>query len=121
MGADLLSRFRVVFDYGHSQMFLEKNRVFDEPFEHDMSGIRFVMEGAGFDVLKVFSIFEGSPAAAAGIREGDVVTAIDGREARLFTREALREYMERDGATVRLTIERGGKTQDIEIRLRRMV
>jgi C-terminal processing protease CtpA/Prc len=121
IGADLLYRFHVVLDYARSQMFLEKNRFFADPFEFDMSGIRFMMEGARFEVLKVFSVFDGSPAALAGIREGDVVSAIDGREAHLFTREALRNYMERHGAKVRLTVERNGKTQDVEIVLKRQV
>lgn len=121
IGADILCRFHVVLDYARSQMFLEKNRFFGDPFEFDMSGIRFVMEGAEFEVLKIYSVFDGSPAAKADIREGDVVTAIDGRESRTFTRETLREYMERDGAEVRLTIERDGKTQDVAIVLKRQV
>jgi hypothetical protein len=121
IGADILSRFHVVFDYSRLQMILEKNRFFGQPFEFDMSGIRFVMEGPRFEVLKVHSIFEASPAAEASIEGGDVVTAIDGREARSFTRETIREYMERDGKEVRLTILRSGKTHDVKIRLRRMV
>ncbi len=121
IGADILGRFHVVLDYARSQMVLEKNRFFEEPFEFDMSGIRFVMEGSGFEVLKVFSIFEASPAAEVGVEEGDTVVAIDGREARGFTRETLRAYMEREGEEVRLTIQRSGKTHDVRIRLRRLV
>lgn len=121
IGADILHRFNVVIDYSRSRMILERNRFFEAPFEFDMSGIRFVMEGPDFGSLEVYSIFDGSPAAEAGLREGDVVTAIDGKPSAQFTRETLREYMEREGETVRLSIERDGKTQEIELRLRRMV
>ncbi len=79
------------------------------------------MEGERFDVLKVFSIFSPSPAAEAGIREGDIVTEIDGRNAGSFTRETLREYMEREGKEVRFTIKRGEETKNISVRLREMV
>jgi hypothetical protein len=121
IGADILSRFNVVLDYSRSQMVLEKNRFFREPSEFEMSGIRFVMEGPDFEVLKVFSVFDGSPAAEAGIGAGDVITAIDGREAKRFNRETLRDYLERDGKEVRLTIQQNGKTHDVKIVLRRMV
>ena len=87
IGADFLSRFTVVLDYRRSQIFLEKNSGFDAPFEFDMCGIRFAMEGERFDLFKVFMVYEGTPAALAGIAAGDVVTAIDGRAAGSFTRE----------------------------------
>lgn len=121
IGADILGRFHVVLDYSRSKIVLEKNRCFDDPFEFDMCGIRFVMEGEQFDRVKVFYVFDGSPAAEAGVREGDVVMAIDGRVAGSFTREALREYMEREGKEVRLTIKRGDLRTEVTVRLRRMV
>jgi hypothetical protein len=121
IGADLLSRCRLIIDYARSEIFLEKNRSFAEPFEFDMSGIRFVMEGKSFDVLKIFSVFENSPAAEAGIRPGDVVTSIDGQVTASFTRESLRDYMQREGARVRLDIKRGAETKSMTLQLRRLV
>jgi S1-C subfamily serine protease len=78
------------------------------------------MEGNRFDVLKVFSLFDPSPAADAGMREGDIVKKIDGRDASSFDRETLREYLEREGKEVRFEIERGEETKTIGIRLRKM-
>jgi hypothetical protein len=120
IGADILSRFNVVIDYSRSQIVLEKNKLFGTPSEFDMSGIRFVMEGERFDVFKVFSVFDGSPAAEAGIQPGDFVKTIDGRAAASFTRESLRSYMEREGAEVRLAITRGTELKNISLRLRRL-
>ena len=121
IGADFLCRFHVVLDYSRSRITLEKNRFFADPYEFDMCGIRFVMEGERFEVLKVFSLFDPSPAVEAGVREGDIVTQIDGRDAGSFTREKLREHMEKEGKEVRLTIKRGEETKTISIRLRKMV
>lgn len=121
VGADILSRFHLVLDYTRSSIVLEKNRFFGAPFEFDMCGIRFVMEGERFDVFKVFSVFDGSPAAEAGIEQGDLVTMIDGRRTSEFTRESLREYMQRDGEQVLLSIERGAERKDVTIRLKRLV
>jgi hypothetical protein len=121
IGADFLSRFTVVLDYKRSQIFLEKNAGFGAPFEFDMCGIRFAFEGERFDLLKVFIVYEGTPAALAGIVPGDVVTAVDGRPAGSFTREELREYMLREGKEVRFAIVRGNETKDISLRLKRII
>jgi len=121
IGADFLSRFTVVLDYRRSQIFLEKNAGFDSPSEFDMCGIRFAMEGEHFDLFKVFLVYEGTPADFAGIAAGDVVTTIDGRAAGSFTREDLREYLQREGEAVRFTIKRGAETKDVTIRLKRMI
>jgi len=121
IGADFLSRFHVVLDYARSRIYLEKNRSFGEPFEFDMCGIRFEMLGERFDVFKVFSVFSGSPASAAGIEAGDMVLKIDGRGTGGFTREKLREYLQREGKTVRFTIKRGDETREVTVRLRRLV
>ena len=121
IGADILSRFTVVLDYRRSQIFLETNAGFDAPFEFDMCGIRFFMEGERFDTFTVFRVYDGSPAAEAGIEAGDVVTEIDGRAAAGFTWQDLREYLQREGATVRFTIDRGGRAFNVSVRLRRLV
>jgi len=121
IGADILSRFRVVIDCGRSYVGLERNDRFDEPFEYDMSGIRFVAEGERFDRFRVFFIFPGSPAAEAGLAEGDVVTAVDGRSTREFNRESLGAYLRRDGVSVRFMILRGDRTEEIALNLRRQV
>jgi hypothetical protein len=121
IGCDFLSRFTLVLDYRRSQIFLEKNATFDAPYEFDMSGIRFAFEGERFDVIKVYLVYDDSPAALAGIEAGDVVTKIDGRPAGDFTREGLREYMQREGKDVRLAIKRGDGTREFTIRLKRLV
>jgi len=98
-----------------------RNSGFDVPFEFDMCGIRFEMEGESFDLLRIFSVLEGSPAALAGIRQGDIVKRIDGRYTGAFTWESLRKYLRCDGETVRFTVKRGDEVLDIIIRLKRMV
>jgi hypothetical protein len=121
IGADFLERFTAVFDYSRSSMFLEKNRAFGAPFEWDMSGIRFALNGKRFEAPVVFWVFDGSPAAEAGVKVGDIVTAIDGRPAASFTMESLRTYMQREGAVVRLDLERGAEKKSVDLRLRKLI
>ncbi|WCZ32748.1 M50 family metallopeptidase [Corynebacterium massiliense] len=58
---------------------------------------------------------EGSgPAGAAGVKEGDIVVAVDGHAIEQFTQ--LRDYvLERPGEHVTLTVERDGSQQDLGI------
>ncbi|MGO9136764.1 MAG: RIP metalloprotease RseP [Syntrophales bacterium] len=60
---------------------------------------------------------EGSPAFEAGIREGDVITAIDGKEITLW--EEIKEIISKsDGREFRVTITRGGQSLDVSLKPR---
>lgn len=45
MGATVLKRFVVTFDYQHSKMYLKKGSSFKEPFRYNMSGIELAYNG----------------------------------------------------------------------------
>ncbi len=57
----------------------QPNASFADRFEYDMSRIRLRADGPDFKILRVSRVVENSPATEAGVREGDVVSAIDGR------------------------------------------
>lgn len=65
----------------------------------------------------VQAIDPGSPAEQAGLREGDVITAIDGRE--IDSQTALADLIgqHRPGDEVRLTVLRGSQQQQLTVRL----
>ncbi len=121
LGADILRRFHVVFDYPGGRMFLEKNADFGAPFEFDMSGLRLTAEGKDLNVIKVFYVADKTPARAAGLQAGDEIRTIDGRKASTFNWETLRAYLQRDGQTVKLEVMRDGKTITISLTLARLV
>ena len=121
MGADILCRFKVVFDYARKQVFLEKNAHFSRPFEFDMSGIRIISEGEDFRRHKVFRLIEDSPAALAGLKEGDEIVKIDGRSSSGFSQEEMKKLLMRDGKKVTLTIRRSGELLNVTFRMKRFV
>src|SRR5262249_6578567 len=77
VGAEILTRFIVTFDYPHQRMVLERGGRFTEPFEYDMSGMTLERRQPGRAVIT--AITPGSPAGEAGIRPGDELLAIDGQ------------------------------------------
>ncbi|MFN2515225.1 MAG: aspartyl protease family protein [Pyrinomonadaceae bacterium] len=118
LGSEILRRFKVIFDYSRQQMILEPNRYFSEAYEHDMTGMLLVTEGTGF---RVKAVMEDSPATAAGLQEGDVISAINGKPASALKLEQLRVMFMRERRSYRLTINRSKQRIQTIIKLRRLI
>lgn len=121
IGGEVLRRFTAIFDYTAGRMILEPNARFAEPYEYDMSGLFLATEGAAHAAFRVHRLVADSPAAEAGLQEGDVLAAVDGRPAREFTLEQLRQSFQEPGRPVRLTVQRGGETLRVLLVLRRLI
>jgi len=77
VGMPLLGRFRLLIDFPGNRLYaIPLRNLVAQPFPRDRSGLRLVPDG---NALEVTHVAEGSPAAAAGWKKGDVVTAIDGK------------------------------------------
>lgn len=121
IGAEILRRFRVVFDYSRRQMILEPNRQVSTPDEYDMSGMLLTAEGNDFKTLKVRQLIEDSPATAAGVREGDLIAAVNGTATSKLSLEQIRRMFKMNGKSYLLSIKRGSERVQIRMRLRRLI
>lgn len=88
--------------------------------EFDMPGMPLVPpRGGSGQAVVVVQVTEGSPAAAAGLKPGDLITAIDGEP--LDSPEALTAAIARrqpgDRVTLSVTSARGGDERKVEVRL----
>ena len=97
IGVEVLRRFRVIFDFERDRIILEPNARFDDPFEHDMSGVVLEAIGPSFETLRVAALDEGSPAAALNMRVGDVVTTINGRPASAIGLSEIKRLLSTEG------------------------
>jgi carboxyl-terminal processing protease len=84
-------------------------------------------EGVGMSVepvrrgLRILKVFERSPASRAGLRPGDLVIAVDGKEIRgMGSGEATALIKGKAGTTVRLRIVSGGRTREKTLRRERV-
>jgi hypothetical protein len=121
IGGGILRRFKVIFDYPNRRMILEPNSRFTESFESDMSGVVLIAEGAKLDIPKVFYVTDSSPASEAGLRVGDIITAIDGKPSSTFTLDDIREMFKQNGREYLLSIKRGEQSLQIKIKLRGLI
>jgi hypothetical protein len=121
IGADFLKRFTVIFDLPHQKIILEPNLEFNKFAEEDMSGLSIVAKGPGLRTFEIVHVQPGTPAAAAGIREGDVIAGVDQDPAADITLASIRDLFRQVGHKYKLTIERNGKTQEVVIQMKRLI
>lgn len=107
LGADILSRFNVVFDYEDKSMYLKKGNHFNRPFEHDMSGIEVYLQEGKIRQYFVSRIEPGSPAAQAGIEVDDELVFINFQPASGFKLDDINNlFKSADGKFIILSIYR---------------
>jgi len=122
LGGGTLRRFKVIFDYAQRRMILEPNKHLRDPFEYDMSGAWLISDLPNSSGFKIASVRAKTPAAAAGLREGDVIVAINGEPAEKFTLpQVTGEVFRRAGAGYVLQIKRGDRFFPVKIKLRRLI
>ena len=109
LGSRVLSRFRVIFDFPNAQLYLKPLRNYNKDFRHDRSGLFLLASGYRLKDITVVGLIKASPAAKAGIKEGDVVIRINGRfKANLSLGMVLGLLQKKAGKKIQLLIERDG-------------
>lgn len=121
LGSEIWRRFRVVLDYSRRRITLEPNEHVDDPFETDMSGLRFEATGDRLTTFTVMRVRPQSPAADAGLLAGDILIALDDRPAATLTLMQVEQLLAQDGRERQLTIARGDRTLTVRLRLKRAV
>lgn len=80
LGADILNRFTVIFDYHGKEMILRPNSNYKNEFRYNLSGIDITTPIPDFPLFEITKIRKGSPAWIAGLEEGDQIVTINGIE-----------------------------------------
>ncbi|HXC56736.1 MAG TPA: aspartyl protease family protein [Rhizomicrobium sp.] len=113
IGTALLKRFHVFIDYPHRRFVLVP--LTDAPDAYDRTGLWLGRHGTEFEI---YDVVPGTPGAAAGLRAGDIVTAIDAVPVAKLDLFAVRARW-RDPATtaaITLVYRRGGKAGEARLR-----
>jgi membrane-associated protease RseP (regulator of RpoE activity) len=103
IGSGILRRFTLTLDYPRAQAYFEPNSMFADPDLADRSGLRVNAAPRGFEVVFVV---KGSAAMRAGLAEGDVIVAINGRQASDTDLAAFRmQLKDPPGSKIELALE----------------
>lgn len=97
IGADILSRFRVCFDYTGERLLLEPTPASFRPFRADASGLVLRLSDDGLTPFSVAFVVEASRAARAGVQVGDGLVEVNQRPAKEYSLEGLKGVLAGSG------------------------
>jgi hypothetical protein len=119
LGLGFLSRHAVTFDFPHDRLYLKKGKSFDAPDEAGMCGVSLA-RSEGHTVVS--AVYKGEPAAKAGIRVGDVILTLQGRNVATYERWEIRDLLRSGhGKKVTMTIQHGRRIRDVVVVLERQL
>lgn len=122
IGARILARFTVTFDYAHSTMTFVPNAHAADPFLGDRTGISLDQTQPGY--FSILSVAPNSPGAEAGLKPGDHIVAIGGKDvasAGLGGGDLRGMVMNPSTTELQLVVQRGDERQSVTLKLRQMV
>lgn len=121
VGGGILKRFVVTFDYHNKVMYLKPvaGKVSDLD-TYDRAGMWINEAPKGFVIV---AVTKGSPVEAAGLKKGDIITAVDGKPVKALKLYDLRERLRDDkpGTVVDFTVQHGNKTRQVKVTLRDLI
>ena len=121
LGAEILRRFKVFVDYAGEQIILEPKAFLTDAFDYDASGLRLRSMGSDFREHRVIGVVEDSPAAKAGLQEGDRLIEIGGKPANRLSQGEILKMLQRGGETVVLKFQRGTQPVEAKLALRQLI
>jgi hypothetical protein len=114
LGLAFWSRYAATFDFPGGVLYLRKGKGPDGPDALDGSGIK-MLERNGCVVVE--EVREGSPALVAGIRKGDEVLSIAGRDVKMTSVPAAARLLCGEGRTVPVTLRRAAEVRTVPVAL----
>jgi hypothetical protein len=118
IGGEILSRFRVTFDFPREYLYLRKNSQYKKRFYYNMSGLTLKAKGSRLQNFEITDVREKSPAESAGIKAGDLVITINGLLASELDLNQLNAFFNmRPGKRIILELDRDGERVRKEFKL----
>ncbi len=122
IGAGILKRYIVTLDYEHQNIYLKPVATPVPDLDtFDRAGMWFNEEG--HDGFKIVDVTKGAPADEAGLKTGDIITAVNGKPVSGIHLYDLRRMLrdEAPGTAVAFTVKSGGATRDVKVTLRDLI
>ena len=113
IGNDLLRRFNIILNYDRRDIYLVPNSHYFEPFDYSYSGIELYLDEGK---IIIGDVAKNSPAQVAGLKEGDVVLAVN----KNFSQN-LQQYktaIQNTGDRLKLFIVRNGELMEFNLKVK---
>ena len=122
VGGGMMSRFRIVFDYINSKLYLKKNKSYKSSFEFNLSGIIVRASGIGLDEFMVGAVRDNSAAAEADVRIGDQILIVNGQFSKDLDLDGVVGILNaKMNKRIVMTVRRNGKNVQVKFKLKRLI
>jgi len=118
LGGEILSRFSIIFNYPHEEIYVKKNADFRKKFNYDMAGIIVKAKGARLRAYEITHLRNGSPGKLAGLKEGDLIISVNGTSTQSLNLNQINGFFNsKEGKRVVMEVNRDGQRVKAEFRL----
>ena len=115
IGDDILRHFNLIINYPQKEIQLTPNSHFRDPFDYSYTGMTlYSLDGEVF----VDDIVKGSPADKSGLKNGDVIMAIDNNFSGNL--EVYKNLLQKTGFRISILIMRNNKPSMLSMRIGRI-
>jgi len=116
IGNDILRRFNTIINYEKRDIYLVPNSHYRDPFDYSYSGIElYFLNG----MIEIGDVARGSPAEQAGLKEGDIVVAVNNN----FS-QSLNQYkisLQAASEKVRIIVRRNNELMQFDFRVKNIL
>ena len=113
---EILRRFIFTIDWQHQAIYVEKTSRWNELDIYNQTGLQLDLEDNG-SALVISAVFSHSPASKAHIKVGDRIVLIDNHPPAPTWYSDDPALLQRAGTVVKLTIQRGNTSRQIDLKL----
>ena len=113
IGNDLLRRFNIYLNYAKKEFYFTPNTHFGDLFDYAYSGVELYLVD---DKIILGDVARGSPAAIAGLKEGDVVIGINNLIGQSL--QNFKSTMQTIGEKIKMIISRNGELREFEFKIK---
>lgn len=113
IGNRVLNRFDVILDLKDMNLFLRPNTDYDKPFKNYGHDILYVDRTDIYDGFVVTGMRIGGEAEKAGLKENDILIAIDAAPLKELSRKEVNRLLNDTGKPHILSVQRSGETHEL--------
>ncbi len=121
IGAQMLRRFGLVFDYPRQTIYFDPNSEFNSEDFEDMSGLTVIASGPNLKKFVITDVRPNTPGSDAGLRKGDVIEGIEGDAAADLSLADIRRLFHLLGPPYPVVITRNKKTFTVQLQMHRLL
>ncbi|MDX1954231.1 MAG: aspartyl protease family protein [Chitinophagaceae bacterium] len=113
IGNDLMRRFNIILNYNRREFYITPNKHYNDFFDYSYTGVELYFEKEG---VVLGDVAKGSPAEQAGLREGDIVIAINNNFSQNL--QQFKQELQHAGQKIKMVISREGQLLQFEFKIK---